>query len=74
MALYETIIEILAEEMGPAATSFFAKQCKTLNKEPGSITNNDIDALASGLYSGIKPILGDDIADKINKKILSLKS
>lgn len=75
MTLNETVINILAEDLGPSAKSFFARQCKAhLNKEPESITKQDLDELAKWCHNGVKLILGDDIADKVNKKILSLKS
>lgn len=75
MTLNETVVSILAEDLGPSAQSFFVRQCKShLNKEPENITKEDLDELAKWCYTGVKLILGDDIANKVNKKILSLKN
>ncbi|KCZ72590.1 hypothetical protein ANME2D_01019 [Candidatus Methanoperedens nitroreducens] len=75
MTLDEKIVGILAEDLGPSAKSFLTKQCQTcLNKDPASITHNDLDELAKSVHTGIKQILGDDIAEKIKQKILHIRN
>lgn len=69
----DVITSILAEDLGPAAQSFLAKQCKAMNKDPASLTQGDVEELAKLCFGGISQILGDEIAQKIKQNILVLK-
>jgi len=73
MTLTEKIVEILAGELGPAASSLFSAQCAAQNKDPANITKDDLDGLAKGIYDEIRSLIGDDHADRAVKKILALK-
>lgn len=73
MTLSEKIVEILAGELGPAAASLFSAQCAAQNKDPSKITKDDLDGLTKGIYEDIRPLVGDDLADRAVKKILALK-
>jgi len=73
MTLYEAIIGVLTEDLGPSSQSFLAKQCKTRNKDPASLTQGDVEELARLCHGGISQILGEDIAQKIKQNIIALK-
>lgn len=74
MAVNEKIIDILSDDLGPAARPFFAIQCKRVSKDPVEITLNDLDEIATQMYDGIKPVLGTELAEIVVRKIIALKS
>lgn len=74
MAISDQIIKILAEDMGPSAQPFLERQCKFhLKKDPGALTSSDIEELARWVQISSKLTLGEDIANKLKAKVLSLK-
>ncbi len=74
-SLSEVIVSMLALELGPSAPHLFARQCKVyLKKEPEKISVDDLDQVASSIYTGIKDILADEkMAGKVKEEILQMK-
>jgi hypothetical protein len=73
MALDKDIEKILAKDLGPSASSFLNRQCKShMGKEAGSLTKSDLEELAKWCFIGIKLTLGADVAENTKKGILGL--
>ncbi len=74
MSVEQQCLNVLTQQMGPAAKGFLDRQCKShLNKEPAALQKSDIDELAKWCQIGTKLVLGDQIADKVKAGLLALK-
>lgn len=72
MSLTDEIIRILAEDMGPASIPFYNRVCQSMNKSPGSIGREDLDAFAGYAYAMVKRSLGVEVAQSLYDRILQL--
>jgi hypothetical protein len=74
MTLETECLTVLAEDLGPSARAFLARQCRNhLGKDPSALEAADIEDLANWCAIGIQQILGAQIAEKIKQGLLSLK-
>jgi hypothetical protein len=74
MSLDKDIEKVLAKELGPSAPAFLKRQCQSHLKKPvEDLTREDLDELAKWAFIGVKLILGETTAQRIEKGILNLK-
>ena len=73
MSLDMDLEKVLAKDLGPSASSFLSRQCKShMGKDAGSLTRADLEELAKWCYIGVKLTLWADVAENTKKGILSL--
>ncbi len=72
-SLNNAIIQVLAEEMGPAGPHCYHRVCQTMKKHPGSIGRNDLDDFAAQAYALVRLSLGEPTARSLHDRILQLK-
>ncbi len=74
MTVETDVLAVLAEDLGPAARQFLARQTRShLGKEPSALQKGDIDELAKWCFAGVQFALGAQIAEKVKKGLLALK-
>lgn len=74
MSLDKDLEKIFAKELGPSAPAFLKRQCESHLKKPvESLTKADLDELAKWAFIGVKLILGEATAQRVEKGVLNLK-
>ena len=74
MTLEQDCVTLLTKHLGPAASSFLARQCKYhLNKEPAALQKSDLDELAKWCHIGVSLTINKTTAEKVKQEILALK-
>ncbi len=73
MSLSDAIVRILAEDMGPAGRHFYNHICLTMNKQPESLTGEDLEVFAKYAYATAKRSLDEQTAWSLYNRILQLK-
>ena len=74
MALREDVLKILSSDMGPAATAFLDRQCKSrLQKDAAALNKSDLDALAKWVEIGAALVLSQPVAKKMAGQIRQIK-
>ena len=74
MSLEQECIKVLTRHVGPAATSFLARQCKYhLKKEPSELQRSDMDELAKWCHIGVSLTINKTVAERVKQEILALK-
>jgi hypothetical protein len=54
MSLDMDLEKVLAKDLGPSASSFLSRQCKShMGKDAGSLTKADLEELAKWCYIGV---------------------
>lgn len=74
MAVREDVLKILSTDMGPAATAFLDRQCKSrLQKDAAALNKNDLDTLAKWVEIGAALVLSEPVAKKMAGQIRQIK-
>ena len=74
MALYDDVLNIAREYMGPAAEKFMIRRCTSIRiKNPDEIKKEDIDRLAAAIQTTAKIYLNEAQVLKFKQDILALK-
>ena len=62
MSLEQTVVTVLASDLGPAASSFLQRQCQQhLHKEAGALDKADMQELSKWVFVGVKLTLSEAI-------------
>lgn len=72
--LYQQVVEVTADILGPAAERFVARQIENhLNKPPEKLTRSDLEALVDWIKLAISMLTDDQsLVDAYGKRILEL--
>lgn len=73
MALGLDLVNAVAKELGPSAPLVLTQQVKLLGKTSATLTPEDLDKLADGVYDSVSKTLGPAVAAKVKINILALK-
>jgi len=74
MALYDDILNIAKEYMGPAAEKYMIRRCTSIRiTNPDELKKEDIDMLASAIQATAKLYLNEAQVLKFKQDILALK-
>ena len=74
MTLEEDCVKVLTRHLGPAASSFLARQCKYhLKIEPSELQKSNLDELAKWCHIGVSLTINKTTAEKVKQEILALK-
>ncbi len=74
MALYDDVVDVTKQYMGPAAQKFIDRQLtRHLNIEISALDASFLDELAKYCYSSGKLLMDDGKAQELSKKVKSLK-
>lgn len=74
MAVRDDVLKILSTDMGPAATAFLDRQCKSrLQKDAGALNKTDLDTLAKWVEIGAALVLSEPVAKKMAVQIRAIK-
>ncbi len=74
MALYDEVVEVTKQYMGPAAKKFVDRQLtKHLNVEISALDASFLDELAKHCYSSGKLLMDETKAQELSEKVKSLK-
>jgi hypothetical protein len=74
MALGLDLVNAVAKDLGPSAALVLNHQAKALGKTPATLTREDLDKLAAGVYNSVSKTLGPAIAENVKNSILALKN
>ena len=73
MSLYDDLVAILKEEIGPSAPILLDRYCKKhLGIRPAEITTDHLVPLADVCCTGIRGSLGDIVAERVRRGITDL--
>lgn len=72
--LYQQVVEVTADVLGPAAERFVARQIENhLNKPPEKLTRSDLEELVDWIKLAISMLTDDQtLVDAYGKRILEL--
>lgn len=74
MALYDDILNIAKEYMGPAAENFLIRRYTSIRiKTPQDLKKEDLDILATAIQATAKLYMSQDQVAKFKKAVLALK-
>ncbi len=73
MALYDNVVSVAKEYIGPAGQKFVDRQISShLGVSPAEITNANLEELAKWCLSSGKMLIGDDKASEFSQKVKTI--
>lgn len=74
MALYDDVLNIAREYMGPAAENFMIRRCTSIRiKDPNDLKEEDLDSLAAAIQTTAKLYMSVAQVLSFKQDILDLK-
>ena len=74
MTLYDQVLNVARDYMGPSAERFVVRQLNGhLNIEPHQLTGHHLEELAKWCYTSGKLIMRDERAQEFSNKVKALK-
>jgi len=64
---------IMAREMGPQGSAYLKTQCKEIGTTTEALSLRDLSQLSQRMTRSLRPVLGDEQANRIGKEILKFK-
>lgn len=74
MALYDDILNIAKEYMGPAAENFIIRRCTSIRiTNPNNLKKEDLDNLGTAIQATAKLYMGQEQVSQFKEAVLALK-
>lgn len=73
MSVYDQVLVISKQYLGPAAEKFIQRQCKLIKAEPAALAVNHLEQLAWSSKNAAGLYMDESKAAELAQKIMSLK-